>query len=201
MSSPSSPPSSRPPAGVPGTSNAKYALVAVLLIAGAAGLFAFRTCSSPPPAPVPIPSASVAQTAAPSNPKLDDIPLPPPPEEKPEAGPPPKIVYVPVGGCDSKCNGTAPPELEQMLQIRGAQARRCYNQALSQDSSLKGKVTIAVKVGPAGNLCSANVAANDMGSPAVANCAVNIFRNGGYPAPKNGCVEATVPPSFIPQGQ
>jgi outer membrane biosynthesis protein TonB len=70
------------------------------------------------------------------------------------------------------------------------------------DSSLKGHVTIAVKVGSGGNVCGVSVASNDMGSPGVANCAANIFRSvGSYPAPKGGCVEATVPMSFVPQGQ
>jgi hypothetical protein len=40
-----------------------------------------------------------------------------------------------------------------------------------------------------------------MGSPAVANCAANIFRgSGNYPSPRGGCVVATVPLSFVPQG-
>jgi hypothetical protein len=127
----------------------------------------------------------------------------PPPEEKPEAGPTgPKIIYVQAGGCESKCTGTAPPELEQALQVRGAMARRCYNQALAQDSSLKGHVTISVKIGPSGNVCSANVTGNTMGSPSVANCAANMFRSSaGYPSPHGGCVEASVPLSFVPQGQ
>jgi hypothetical protein len=137
-----------------------------------------------------------------TNPKLDDIPPPPPVEEKPEAGPTgPRIVYVPGGGCEGKCVGNAPPELGQALQVRAAQARRCYNSALSNDSSLRGRVTVAVRIGPSGNVCSASVASNDMGSPSVANCAANIFRQASYPAPRGGCVDATVPMSFIPQGQ
>jgi hypothetical protein len=204
MSSPSSPPSSRRPAGVPDSGNAKYAIVAVLLIAGTVGVLAFRSCKNKPEAVVPIPSATVAQTAeAPSNPKLDDIPLPPPPEEKPEAGPAPKIVYVQTSGsCEAKCSGAATDQLEQALQVRGTQTRRCYNAALAQDSSLKGHVTITVKVSSSGNLCSANVTNNDMGSPSVANCAANIFRaSAGYPAPRGGCVELGVPLAFVPQGQ
>jgi hypothetical protein len=203
MSSPPSSPPSRP-AGVPDSGNGKYAIVAVLLLLGAGGLFMWRNHMNQADQPAPVPSVTVAQTAsAPTNPKLDDIPLPPPPEEKPEAGPAPRIVYAPAGGgCEAKCSGTAPPELEQALQIRGAQARRCYNQALAQDSSLKGHVTIAIKVGSSGNLCSANVVANDMGSASVAACAANIFRSSaGYPAPRGGCVEASVPLSFVPQGQ
>jgi hypothetical protein len=188
---------------VPDSANAKYAIVALLFILGAGGLFAWRALSNKPQPVAPIPSATVAQTASQAeNPRIEDIPLPPPEEEKPEAGPvAPKIVYVPVGGCDGKCTGSAPPELEQALQVRGAQARRCYNQALSQDSSLKGHVKIAVRIGPTGNLCSANVASNDMGSPNVANCAANIFRSAQYPAPHGGCLDVTVPLSFVPQGQ
>ena len=204
MSSPSSPPSSRRPAGVPDSGNAKYAIVAVFLILGAGGLYALKSCQNKPEAAAPIPSASVAQPAEPpSNPKLEDIPLPPPPEEKPEAGPPPKVVYVQQGGgCEAKCNGSPTNELEQALQVRGVQARRCYNAALAQDSSLKGHVTITVKVSGSGNLCAANVTNNDMGTPNVANCAANIFRqSAGYPAPHGGCVELGVPLSFVPQGQ
>jgi outer membrane biosynthesis protein TonB len=201
-SPPSSPPSSRRPAGVPESGNAKYAVVAVVLLLGAGGLYAWRSASNRVEPPAPIPSAPVADASSPTNSKLEDIPPPPPAEEVPEAAPPPKVVYVPAGGCEAKCAGTAPPELEQALQVRGSQARRCYNTALAQDSSLKGHVTIAVKIGPSGNVCSANVLANDMGSPTVAACAAGIFRsNSNYPAPHGGCVEADVPLSFVPQGQ
>jgi hypothetical protein len=200
-SPPSKSPSSLPPAGVPASGNAKYAIVAIVLLFGAGAIYAWRSASNRD-VPVPIPTASVAQSAeVPTNPKLDDIPLPPPTEEKPEAGSSPRVVYVPSGGCDGKCSGSSSPELEQALQIRGAQARRCYNQALAQDSSLKGHVTIAVRIGPSGNLCSAAVASNDMGSASVANCAANIFRSSQYPSPHGGCLNATVPLSFVPQGQ
>jgi hypothetical protein len=203
-SRPPSPPSSRPPAGLPDSGNAKYAIAAVVLVGAAAGLFAWRSCSSRTeavaPAP-PLPSASAS--AAPSaNAKLEDIPPPPPPEEKASATGP-RIVYVQAnGGCDGKCTGTSPPELGPALQVHARQARRCYEQALSQDSSLKGRVSINVKIGPAGNVCSATVASNDMASPSVANCAANVFRSSsGYPSPRGGCIEATVPLNFQPQGQ
>jgi hypothetical protein len=199
--------SSRPPP-VPASGNGKYAIVAVLLLAGIVGIFVFRSHGSdtaPPPAPsaaAPPPAASASERV---DPKIEDIP-PPPAEEKPEAGAAAgggtRIVYVHVGGCEGKCNGKAPAELSSALQARGIQARRCYNSALAQDSSLRGHVTISVRVGPTGNVCSANVAANDMGTAAVANCAANIFRQSGtLPAPSGGCVEAAVPLSFVPQGQ
>jgi hypothetical protein len=196
----SPPSSSLPPAGVPDSGgNAKYAVIAILLVLAAGGLFAWRTLANRGSAPsAPIVTAP-PPLQPPSNPKIEDVPLPPPPEEKPEAGT--RIIYVPAGGCEAKCTGTAPPELASVLQVRAAQARRCYNQALSSDSSLKGHVSIEVRIGPGGNVCSANVASNDMGSPTVANCAANIFRaSGGYPSPRGGCVVATVPLSFVAQG-
>jgi len=131
---------------------------------------------------------------------LDDIPPPPPPDITPEAGKP-NVVYVPGAPvCDGKCVGKAPAELGQALQQRANMARRCYNAALAQDSSLKGHVSIAVRVAPGGSVCSAAVAANDTGNSSVAQCAANAFRTGSYPSPAGGCVDATIPLSFVPMG-
>jgi hypothetical protein len=201
-----SPPSSRPPAGIPDSGgNAKYAIVAIVLVLGAGGLFALRSMSGKGDVPSPLPQMPSASASSPfaTNPALDDVPPPPPPDTTPEGGTKSNVVYVPTGsGCDGKCVGSAPPELGQALQVRASQARRCYNQALANDTSLKGHVSVAVKIGPSGNVCSASVAANDMGSPGVGECAANIFRSAGsYPAPRGGCVVATVPMSFVPQGQ
>jgi hypothetical protein len=198
MSTPSPPSSSVPPAGVPDSSgNSKYAIIAVLLVVAAGGIFAWRSFASRGEPPAPAPTAALA--SKPENPKLEDIPMPPPPEAKPEAGGS-RTVYVQTGNCEGKCAGVASPELVGALTVRGNQARRCYNQALASDSSLRGHVTVAVRVGSTGNVCSANVASNDMGSPAVANCAANIFRtSGGLPSPRGGCVDANVPLSFVPQ--
>ncbi len=197
-------PSSRPPAGVPASGgSARLATVAVALVLGMGALFAWRGLARKTAAgPVPTAAPSLAASPLPTNPKLEDIPPPPPVEEKPEGGPgEPRVIYVQAGGCDAKCVGTAPPELNQALQVRGMQARRCYNQALTQDPSLRGHVQVALRIGTAGNVCSANVTANDMRTPNVANCAAHILMGGSYPAPRGGCVEAIVPMSFVPQGQ
>ena len=198
-----SPPSSQHPAGIPDSGgNAKYAIVAVILLLAAGGIYAWRTMTNRQPQPAPPPAPSLAQSApTATNPLLDDIPPPPPPDNTPEAGGP-HIIYVPANaGCDSKCSGSAPPELAQALQVRGMRARRCYEAALNNDSSLKGHMSIAVKIGTSGNVCSANVASSDMGNAQVAACAANMFRSGAYPAPRGGCVDATVPLSFVPMGQ
>jgi hypothetical protein len=97
--------------------------------------------------------------------------------------------------------GTAPPELGPALQVRGTQARRCYNEALARDPSLRGHVVFDVRIGAAGNVCSVNVTSNDMATPAVANCAAHILGSGSYPAPRGGCVDSNVPFNFVPPGQ
>ncbi len=194
-------PASRPPVP-PSSGNGKYVAVVLLLLLATGGLVVWRNASKEA-APAPPPMPSIAETASPTNPRLDDIPLPPPIDVKPEGGPTgPRIVYVSANaGCDGRCGGKLTAELNGALQMRGAQARRCYNQALASDSTLKGKVQITVRVGPSGNVCSANVTSNDMSNPSVGNCAANILRTtGGFPAPQGGCVDVAVPLSFVPQG-
>ena len=204
---PSSPPSMAP-AGVPG-GNGKYVLVAVLLLLGIGGLVVWKFVlpKSDPSAGLTAPTGSLGAPTitAPTNPKLDDVPPPPPPV--PEAGPP-EAGAKPVGtggvgvasnGCDAKCGGAAPPDLASALQSRASSARRCYNTALAQDSSLKGRVIVAVKIAPNGSVCSASVASTDM--PSVGACVAGVFRGGTFPAPRGGCVDATVPMNFVPAGQ
>jgi hypothetical protein len=200
-----SPPVSTPPAP-PGTGNAKYVAVALLLLLGIGGIVVWKIMSKPPTVvQITAPPPSVTASEAPTNPLVDDVPPPPPIEEKPEAGPPRTTVAVAGGGgggCEGKCVGTAPPELERALQLRGAQAKRCYNAALAQDPSLKGNVSVNVRVAPNGQVCSANVVANDMGTNVVANCVANTFRaTAGLPAPHGGCVDAKIPMRFVAQGQ
>jgi hypothetical protein len=200
-----SPQNSLPPAGMPDKGNAKYALLALLMVAGIGGLFFWKSTQNKP-LPAALPAASALPPDRPTANKLDDVPLPPPPDEVQDQ-PVQKTAVRYVGGaaptgCDGSCKGTPSTELEQALTVRASQARRCYNQALAQDSTLKGHVTVAVRIGPSGNMCSSAVASNDMGSPLVANCAANVFRNAqSYPAPHGGCVDAKVPLAFVPQGQ
>jgi hypothetical protein len=87
-----------------------------------------------------------------------------------------------------------------MINVRGHQARRCYEQALSKDPSLKGHVGFEVRISTSGSVCGVNITSNDLGSPAVANCAAKIFGAGGYPAPHGGCIVASTTLSFVPQG-
>lgn len=133
----------------------------------------------------------------------DDIPLPPP---IPDAGKP--STTATSGGtspgsyqCDvRKCNGSTTSELETALSFRTKQAHRCYDTALSQDPTLKGKVTVGVRVGTNGQVCpGVSIVSNEMGSSAVGNCVVNYFRGQSFPAPRGGCADVQIPINFVPR--
>ena len=199
-------PSSLPPAGIPTAGgNARYIAFALFLLLGIGAIVVWKFVLNRPEPPV-VTNQSPSATAASGNAtdsKLDDVPPPPPPV--PDAGAPP-VAVKPVavagggggGGCDTKCTGTAPGDLSSALQTRASAARRCYNSALANDSSLKGRVIIAVKIAPSGSVCSASVASTDM--PAVAQCVAGVFRSGSFPAPHGGCVESLVPMNFVAAG-
>jgi hypothetical protein len=200
-------PSVVPPPPTGGESTKIIAVVIVLAL-GLGGLLLWKNFGAKPPPPIvtPVTSASVAPSAPP--PPLEDE-IPPPPD-LPEAGPDTGTRVTstgPVGPapgiCEaSSCGGTVTQELTTALAFRAKQAHRCYDTALGQDTSLMGHVKIGVRIASNGQVCSANVASNDLSNPNVASCIANMFRQSGhFPAPKGGCVDANVPISLMPPGQ
>jgi hypothetical protein len=187
-----------PPTG----GNAKYVVVVVVLLAGIAGLLVWRATQKPNDQVV-IHAPDAAAPVSVNTHVEDDVPPPPPIVD---AGPQTPIRPTGTGqtaNCGAaKCGGASTPDLESALAFRAKQARRCYDSALENDNTLKGKVSISVRVASNGQVCSAGVASNDMGTSSVAQCVANKFRQTGYfPAPKGGCVDATVPITFVPGGK
>lgn len=198
----SAPPTSVPPAGVPGSGNAKYAAVVVILLLGIGAILLWKLVLNKPEQPVAQPTPSVAPppsaTEIPSS-KLNAVPPPPPvASSAPTASAPkgPAVAGGGMGGCDAKCTGQASGDLASALQVRASMARRCYQAALANDSTLKGRVVVSVKIAPNGSVCSAGVAQSDI--PAISGCVANVFRGGNFPAPHGGCVEQGVPMMFTP---
>jgi hypothetical protein len=194
------PPSTGVPAGVPPSGNGKYVALAVLLLGGVGALIAWRSCQQPDP-PVVV---TVPQDAGPVQPvrDLDDeIPLPPPIEDAgPEDASKKKVSTALASQCDAKtCTGAATQEVKNALAFRAKQAHRCYDTALAQDPTLRGKVSIAVRIGANGTVCSSSVASNDMGMQNVATCVANAFRGSAMPLPKGGCIDVNVPINFVPR--
>jgi hypothetical protein len=200
MSTKAPPPTSslRPP--TEGGGSGKYVAIVALLGLGLVGLILWKQFGGDPTPVATVPS-SIPSTIPPPPPKEDDIPPPPPVEDSgPETGPVKSTGPSNWASCDPKvCSGKVTGELESALAFRAKTAHKCYDDALAQDSTLKGSVKISVRVAANGNLCSANVAANELGNPSVANCIANRFRQAGhFPSPAGGCLDLEVPISLMP---
>ncbi len=132
-------------------------------------------------------------------------PPPPPPEEelaeeeKKATAEKPKAKKSTGGGaCAQPCEGTLTVQGQQALAAKGGQARNCYQRALRQNSTLSGKMMVAITVSSTGQACSASITQDALGDHTVSNCVVQMFRSGKYPAPQGGCVNAQVPLNFTP---
>jgi hypothetical protein len=192
----------RPVAPNPGTG--RNIAVIVLLAAAMAGLFLWKSCQSEPEPVAPAPSSSSPVVSARPPPEQPDIPPPPAiPDATPDTGRPKATVVSSGGGGDgcsqATCSGAVSAELSSALAFRAKTAHKCYDEALAQDSTLKGQVVISVRVGNNGTICSAGVQSSDIPNPGVAACIANRFRQGArLPSPTGGCAEVNVPMRLLP---
>ena len=190
----------RTPQGVP-SGNGKFIALALLLLGAIGAVIAWKTCQKPPE-PIVLGPVDAGPPPRPTKTIDDDIPLPPPVEDAgPDAGKKATTAVFTGNQCDAKkCTGSAGSDVETALSFRAKQAHRCYDNALGQDPTLRGKVSIAVRIGSNGQACSAGVASNEMASaPGVANCVAGYFRGQAFPTPKGGCVDVNIPINFVPR--
>lgn len=175
---------------------------AALLLLGVGFMYFRMRGSEPEAAPPPPPPARTTAEA----PVFEAPPPPPPPPPEPTASVDPGAEARPIkrtggaAGCAGPCEGAEPPGLQGQLTAKAALARGCYERALRQNPTLQGRLRVSVRVGTNGNVCSANIAQNELGDPGVASCVVQIFRSATFAAPSGGCVEAQVPIRFAPKG-
>ena len=191
----------RAPAGVPPSGNGKFIVLALLLFCVIGGLVYWKLTQKPPE-PIVLGPPDAGPPPRPSKNIDDDIPPPPPTEDAgPDAGKKPVIVGFTGNQCDVKrCSGATNSDIESALAFRAKQAHRCYDNALAQDPTLRGKVSIAVRIGANGQACSAGVASNELTSaPSVANCVTGYFRGQAFPSPRGGCIDVNIPISFVPR--
>ncbi len=199
--------SNPPPSSVPTPpkhSNAPFIGAAVAMLAAIGGLIFWKLSAAPPKEERPIASAAPPAVELPP-PTLEQPPPPPPPSIEPEdAGPAANNVPAKkaaaaagAGGCAGECTGTPAPTFQNQLRGVAGLALACYNRALQSNDQLGGRMLVNLRVGPNGQVCSANVASNQVGDPALSSCVLQKFRGAQFAAPKNGCVEAQVPLNFV----
>ncbi|MBX3190132.1 MAG: AgmX/PglI C-terminal domain-containing protein [Labilithrix sp.] len=186
---------------MPPSGNGKYIVIALLLLGVIGGVAYWKLSQQPPPPPVTINVPDAGPPPPPTRNPDDEVPPPPPVEDAGSDAGKKTVVVVQAGNqCDvKKCGGSNSSDLETALSFRAKQAHRCYDNALAQDPTLRGKVAIAVRVGANGQACSAAVAANDLGNGNVANCVAGYFRGQSFPAPRGGCVDVNIPINFVPR--
>ena len=78
--------------------------------------------------------------------------------------------------------------------------RACYQTGLNSDPSMSGKVTITAKVGPNGEVSSADVSSNSGLSAGVAQCIARAVRNAQFSAPGGSGSTLSIPVTFVQQG-
>lgn len=162
----------------------------------------------------PAPSAALSAQPAATTPALvvrDAPPPPPPPDEPARAGVPStatgakRVAAAPAapaadpGPCGGSCKGQDTPELQSALRARAGQARSCYERALSSNSGLSGKLTVAARIGPDGSASCASVSEDTLGDSGVRRCVLSRFQSGAYPKPSGGCIDIAVPINFVPR--
>lgn len=193
-----------PPQGVP-SGNGKFIVIAVLLLGSIAGVTIWQLTKKPQEQPVLIVDAGPPPTVTTAGrDPTEDIPVV---EALPDASDKktPTTVTQAGGGsgqCDvKKCTGKTTSELETALAFRTRQAHRCYDNALGQDPTLKGKITVSVRVATNGVSCpnGVSIASNEMGSSTVANCVLGYYRGQSFPAPAGGCADVNIPINFVPR--
>lgn len=79
--------------------------------------------------------------------------------------------------------------------------RQCYQTGLNSDPSMSGKVVITAKVGPNGEVSSADVSTNTGLSPTVASCIAGVVRRAQFNAPGGGGSTLNIPVTFVQQGK
>jgi hypothetical protein len=200
-------PGSISPPGVPTKSGSGLVwLGLLLLVVGSGGVYLRMQKSAPESTearPAPPPAGPATNDAAKAAAELNDAPPPPPPEEAPaEPAPTPsseptKTAGKASAGCSGACQGSETPKLVSALQAKAGQARSCYNRALRLNSTLEGKMTASVRVGPSGAPCSVTITSDTLNDAGVKSCVTQMFRSSEYPAPQGGCVQVNVPLSFV----
>jgi hypothetical protein len=189
---------SAPPPKSSGTKPFVIAVLLMLLLMG--GLIYLKLSGEEKPQPT-TPAPSTVST----EPMIDQV-IPPPPPPPPSASSAPTVESKKAppkfdSGCSAcaNCQGTEANGFRSALAGRAALAQRCYEKALGTQEQLTGKLTVGLCVGVGGQVCSAGIEKDTLGSPLVSQCVLNIYRATTFPSPKNGCVQAQVPLNFIPK--
>ena len=185
--------------------NAKYAIVGVLLLLAAGGVwFATRGPSEPPANQVVVVTRDAGSVEPPPAENLD-IEIPDP---EPDMGPPAdaspaktKIVYRYVReGASWDCSGNIPAEpAARVFAEARTQMRSCYERRLRANNTLQGNAVVRVRVGRSGEVDAVNVGGSLRDSETFSCMRAIAERLRFQPPAEGSCAVLQQPFSFTPQ--
>jgi len=112
---------------------------------------------------------------------------------------PETVVPAEQGKPAERCAGTPSPKLVEAISMRFARSRSCYEQLLRTVPRAQGRMLVAIRVGPNGELASAEVLQDEIGERELSSCVISSIRGAPLPAPDSGCVDVNVPLRFEPK--
>jgi TonB family protein len=108
-------------------------------------------------------------------------PAPAPAAAPPAPTPAPALAPDPHPRAATRRDEGPAPELtlasfRKFTKARSKEVRRCYEAALANDASLRGKVTVAFAILPGGGVSEVRVARSTFRTPAVPTCVASVVR-------------------------
>ncbi|MEM9195593.1 MAG: AgmX/PglI C-terminal domain-containing protein, partial [Myxococcota bacterium] len=91
-------------------------------------------------------------------------------------------------------------QVVRMIRGRQSAFRRCYENALRNNPSLAGRVTVGFTIQPRGNVSGARATSNTTGDAGLASCVVRVISSLRWrEGPEGGSVNFSYPFIFAPQ--
>ncbi|MFW5968880.1 MAG: AgmX/PglI C-terminal domain-containing protein [Persicimonas sp.] len=87
---------------------------------------------------------------------------------------------------------------QKVFERKRSVLQKCYERALKQNSSLQGKVTLAIRIGTDGSPSSVQAKSSAITDRAALDCMEREARSWSFPRPKGGTVMLNKPFQFSP---
>ncbi len=186
----------RPPTGGGGM---RYALIGLLLLLGAVGLYCM---SQEEPTPSPVAEAVVDAGAPPPRQIAPTFEIP---EEEdaalPDAAPPPETAMRSsmMRRAPRECTGDIDVgAIRAVVRRAQPQVRACYERRLKVNNILQGTVQVRMIVGRDGTVDQVAVGGS-LRDPEVFSCVRRLANTWRFPNPSGGCAQVNVPFSLTPR--
>jgi hypothetical protein len=100
---------------------------------------------------------------------------------------------------DIDVSGHLPPELiQRTVRQNFGRFRMCYEQGLTRNPSLTGRVEVRFLIDSSGAVARASQGASDLPDSGVTSCIVKAFYGLSFPAPETGTVSVSYPLMLSP---